>query len=179
MKTAEKQLRHPQQKRGLWWRGLLCTSIPFVALCHADDLVEFRNCKLIETKWADGDSFLVRSPERGEFTLKLYGADCMEWHVTDPSLPAERRLQRNEEQEAELAFDDRNFRGGETITPIPRPGIGEVLANRIIEGRPYTKIEDLQGVIGPAKFEKARPDLELPDGKNIQQAPAIQTPKDS
>ena len=303
MKSAEKRIRHPLQKRGLWWGLLLGASLPFIAPCHADDLVELRNCILIKTKWADGDSFLVRSPERGEFTLRLYGADCMEWHVTDPtderrlreqrryfgityaradslasielakgygeaaakevakvlsgpfvvhtafadargdgkyqrsygfvvtadnkdlasqlvskglaraigvarvtydgrtqsdykehlrdlelraasqglgiwadtnwdSLPEERRLQRKEDREAELAFDDRNFRGGEKINPntaarddlMRLPGIGEVLANRIIEGRPYTKIEDLQGVsgIGNAKFEQIRPHLELP-----------------
>ncbi len=262
--------------------------------------MELRDCELIKSQWADGDSFLVRSPERGEFTVRLYGADCMEWNVTDPSderrlreqrryfgitnarkdplasielakslgkaagkevvnvlskpfvvhtafadargdgkhqrsygfvvttdghdlasllvskglaravgvarvtydnrtqdeykeqlrdlelraasrglgiwaetnwdsLPDERRQQRDEDREAELAFDDRNFSADEKIDPntaardelMRLPGIGEVLANRIIEGRPYTKIEDLTDVpgIGSAKFEKICPYL--------------------
>jgi competence protein ComEA len=44
------------------------------------------------------------------------------------------------------------------------PGIGEVLANGIIEGRPYQRIEDLLQVprIGPDTLEKIKPHLELP-----------------
>ncbi len=39
------------------------------------------------------------------------------------------------------------------------PGIGPVLARRILEGRPYETVEDLLKVkgIGPATLEKLRP----------------------
>ncbi|GGM92625.1 competence protein ComEA [Thermus composti] len=39
------------------------------------------------------------------------------------------------------------------------PGIGPVLARRIVEGRPYTRVEDLLEVpgIGPATLERLRP----------------------
>ena len=60
----------------------------------ANDLTPLRDCRLIPTKWADGDSFLVNSPERGEFTLRLYGADCIEWHVTDATDERRLRAQR-------------------------------------------------------------------------------------
>ncbi|GAA5336987.1 MULTISPECIES: ComEA family DNA-binding protein [Thermus] len=39
------------------------------------------------------------------------------------------------------------------------PGVGPVLAQRIVEGRPYTRVEDLLRVkgIGPATLERLRP----------------------
>jgi competence protein ComEA len=39
------------------------------------------------------------------------------------------------------------------------PGVGPVLARRILEGRPYERVEDLLKVkgIGPATLEKLRP----------------------
>lgn len=44
------------------------------------------------------------------------------------------------------------------------PGIGEEMANRIIEGRPYAKKSDLLNVpgIGPKMLEKLAPFLALP-----------------
>ncbi|WP_298628881.1 helix-hairpin-helix domain-containing protein [uncultured Thermus sp.] len=39
------------------------------------------------------------------------------------------------------------------------PGVGPVLAQRIVEGRPYTRVEDLLRVkgIGPKTLERLRP----------------------
>jgi len=44
------------------------------------------------------------------------------------------------------------------------PGVGETLANRIIEGRPYQSVEDLMQVsgIGANTLEKIRPHLKTP-----------------
>ena len=42
-------------------------------------------CTLVTTAWADGDSFLIRTGDGKEHTVRLYGADCIEWHVTDAS----------------------------------------------------------------------------------------------
>jgi competence protein ComEA len=301
MQSARIHVRHITARQG-FWRALLI-GMALIAACQADDLLELRDCKLAKTDWADGDSFLVRSAERGEFTVRLYGADCMEWHVTDPtderrlreqrryfgitdarednlasielakgfgeaagnevasvlskpftvhtafadargdgkhqrsygfvvtsdgqdlaaylvskglaraigvarvtydgrsqdeykehlrdlelqaasqglgiwaetnwdSLPDERRQQRDEDREAKLAFDDRNFKDGEKLNPntaarddlMRLPGIGEALANGIIEGRPYKRLEDLLRVprIGPDTLEKLKPHLDLP-----------------
>ena len=59
---------------------LFLVSLPAPA---ANPLVRLENCTLIRTDWADGDSFLVRTADGVEHTLRLYGADCIEWHVTD------------------------------------------------------------------------------------------------
>jgi DNA uptake protein ComE-like DNA-binding protein len=265
-------------------------------------LKELKDCTLIPTDWADGDSFLVRDAQGEEFTVRLYGADCIEWHVTDESderrlraqrryfgitqvkpttkesiqlaksfgekagkvirtqlakpftihtsfadargdgkfkrvyafvitsdgkdlsahlvktglarafgvarqtydnrsgkdyreflkdlelqaakrskgiwavtnwdsLPVERHEQREADRETELAFDNQKAVPGERLNPntAPRdalmklPGIGEELANRIIEARPFAKANDLLEVsgIGPARLKRIAPHLEF------------------
>ncbi len=265
-------------------------------------LETFENCRLVATDWADGDSFLVRTADKQEFTVRLYGADCVEWHITDASderrlrtqrryfgisdagsdvrssievarsfgeaaaeyvrkklakpftlhtafadargdgrhkriygfvithdghdmaadliasglarafgvsrgtydgrsqeeyrayladlelqaasakkgiwgktnwstLPEERRMQRMEDAELAIALDTAPLAEGMTINPntaardeLDRiPGLGEELANRIIENRPYTKPEDLLNVpgIGNAKLKKMLPFLDF------------------
>lgn len=285
-------------------KGGLCALLVAVLVLSgsAKDLVRLSECKLVQTEWADGDSFLVSSPDRGEFTLRLYGADCIEWHVTDASderrlraqrryfgitkarrdpreaialaksfgetaakeiqtllaepftvhtafadargdgrhqriygfvttskgkdlatelvslglarafgvyrqtydgrsqmeyrehlrdleflaakkgtgiwhetnweaLPEERRTQREEDRQIEMSIDGNSGLSGRKIDPnraardelMALPGIGEELANRIIEGRPYSKPEDLQRVsgIGPSKLSKIMPHLQF------------------
>ncbi|MDX6767529.1 MAG: helix-hairpin-helix domain-containing protein [Candidatus Methylacidiphilales bacterium] len=58
------------------------------------DLQRFEGCTLIEVDWSDGDSFPVRLPDGREQTVRLYGADCMEWHVKDDSDARRLRTQR-------------------------------------------------------------------------------------
>jgi len=57
-------------------------------------LLRFDNCKFIETQWGDGDSFLVEDAKGKQFTLRLYGVDCLESHVHDDSDARRLRTQR-------------------------------------------------------------------------------------
>jgi len=50
-------------------------------------------CTLVEAEWADGDSFPVRLPDGRQVTARLYGADCIEWHVNDETLARRLRAQ--------------------------------------------------------------------------------------
>jgi hypothetical protein len=43
---------------------------------------------------ADEDSFQIQTPEGQEHTIRLYGADCIEWHVSDDSDARRLRAQR-------------------------------------------------------------------------------------
>ncbi|MEM9280259.1 MAG: helix-hairpin-helix domain-containing protein [Verrucomicrobiota bacterium] len=267
------------------------------ALGSTNPLQKFEDCTLVPTDWADGDSFLVRLPNGDEQTVRLYGVDCVEWHVTDETdarrlraqrryfgiteaggsaaasiqlakgfgeaageavreqlaepftlytgfadargdgkyprvygfivtaegddlaewlvkhglaraygvsrgtyagldrddfrerlqdlellaarkgdgiwsetlwdkLPAERQLQRDEDRELALATDSEALREGETVDLnraardelMRLPGIGEALANRIIEGRPFQTVEELEKVsgIGEVMVERLR-----------------------
>lgn len=69
---------------------LLLTGLTFAA----EPLTEIKGCTHVPTEWADGDSFLVRTPDGTEHTLRLYGVDCIEWHVTDDSDARRLRSQR-------------------------------------------------------------------------------------
>lgn len=90
------------------------------------------------------------------------------WAHTDwEKLPLERRLERREEHELKQAIDgSAPPPAGFTLDPntasrddlMRLPGVGETLANRIIEQRPYRRVVDLLEVdgIGPAKFRELK-----------------------
>ncbi len=58
------------------------------------NLQRFDNCRFVEADWADGDSFLVKNALGEQFTLRLYGVDCLESQVNDDSDARRLRGQR-------------------------------------------------------------------------------------
>jgi competence protein ComEA len=268
----------------------------------AEPLTKLAGCTLVPADWADGDSFPVKTGDGKVLTLRLYGADCLEWHVTDETdarrlreqrryfgisqldsdpkqsierakdfgrmagervavllkqpftvhttftgargdgrhpriygfvtlangrdlagvlvaeglarafgvnhetpdgrsgdeyrqalqdlelqaakrgrgvwahtdwetLPTERRAQRAEEEDAKMATGSAKASFNGTLDPntaardelMKLPGVGEAMANRIIEHRPFTSIADLRRVpgVGPKTLEKLRPHLKI------------------
>jgi DNA uptake protein ComE-like DNA-binding protein len=293
--------------RGRIWVGMLLLAV--VGMLRGEPLQKLPNCLLVTTEWSDGDSFLIRSPDKQEFTARLYGVDCVEWHIDDATderrlreqrryfgitnarptasgsievakgfgakaatevngllakpftvyttfadargdgrhkrvyvfvicadgndlgatlvskglarafgvarqtwdgrtqndyreyladlelqaakraagiwastdwenLPNERQQQRRENQETELAFDNQPLADGKKLDPntaarddlMKLPGIGEMMANRMIENRPYGKSDDLLKVpgIGPATLQKILPHLEISRGQTLR-----------
>ena len=91
------------------------------------------------------------------------------WAKTDPQrLVALREDRRAEERELQEAF---GVNTGQSIDPntatvdeiMLLPGVGEVLAERIVEGRPYQTVEDLRRVpgIGPKVFAELKDSLQI------------------
>jgi competence protein ComEA len=94
------------------------------------------------------------------------------WRDTNwETLPVERRQQRREEAELGLAFGKSELSENFVVDPntaardelLKLPGVGEIMANRIIEGRPFTIVDDLLDVpgIGRSTLEKLRPHLAI------------------
>jgi endonuclease YncB( thermonuclease family) len=74
---------------------LLLASIFFTLdAASGKPLATLEGCKLLPTEWTDGDSFLIQTSNGVQHTLRLYGADCIEWHVTDESDARRLRAQR-------------------------------------------------------------------------------------
>ncbi len=106
-----------------------------------------------------------------DLELQAAKRDLGIWAKTDwENLPEERRQEREEEEMLALAVD-----GGGGLPPGAKvnintaardelmllPGIGEITANRIIEKRPFNKVEDLTKVsgIGEGTLKKLRESL--------------------
>jgi competence protein ComEA len=74
--------------------AILASALLTVTGFAAQPLVELRACKFIPTEWADGDSFEIQTADGTRHTLRIYGADCIEWHVTDETDARRLREQR-------------------------------------------------------------------------------------
>ena len=66
-----------------------------ISIAHAaEPLTSLENCTFVPTDWADGDSFRIHTAAGEEHTVRLYGVDCLEWHVTTDSDARRLRAQR-------------------------------------------------------------------------------------
>jgi len=69
--------------------------LALLLLCQAAEPLEtLEKCRFVESEWADGDSFPIVTAKGEEMTVRLYGADCIEYHVTDQSDARRLREQR-------------------------------------------------------------------------------------
>lgn len=95
-------------------------------------LGRFDGCELVPTQWADGDSFSVRFPDAEARTIRLYGVDCIEWHVADDTDSRRLRAQRR--------YFGISEAGGAAEASIElAKGLGEAAAMRVREllGEPF------------------------------------------
>lgn len=76
----------------LW--AVLATFLGLGSLVAEQPLQSIPGCTLVQAPWADGDSFPVHLPDGRTVTARLYGADCIEWHVNDETDARRLRAQR-------------------------------------------------------------------------------------
>jgi len=148
----------------------------FVTLANGRDLASV----LVEEGLARAFGVYRETPDlksNGEYReamrdLELQAAKLSRgiWAKTDwEKLPEERRQQRQEDADLDLAAEKKGAPKGLVLDPntaardelLKLPGVGEIIANRIIETRPYKTLEDLLEVpgIGSKTLEKLRPHL--------------------
>jgi len=78
----------------------------------------------IETEWGDGDSFLVQLTSGETHTIRLYGVDCLEWHVSDTTDARRLRAQRR-------YFGISKAGGSSKSSIAAAKGMGELAASEV------------------------------------------------
>ena len=73
--------------------GIICV-LQLTEVAKSEDLIELKNCTLVKTDWADGDSFRVKDADGKQYTFRLYCVDCLESHVNDTTDARRMRAQR-------------------------------------------------------------------------------------
>lgn len=117
------------------------------ALVADDEIKSFEGCQLVPAEWADGDSFSVRFPDGSGQTVRIYGADCVEWHVNDESDARRLRAQRR-------YFGIADGAAADSITQAR--GFGEAAAARTREllARPFTVHTSFADGRGDSRFKR-------------------------
>jgi competence protein ComEA len=127
----------------------------------------------VDAQTPDGKSAKESAAALADLELQAAKRGVGIWARTDwDKLPVERFQQRQEDEETDLAIAKRPLPAGFKLDPntaarddlMKLSGIGEVMANRIITGRPYQKLSDLLEVdgIGPETLKKLAPHLIFP-----------------
>lgn len=76
--------------------GRLAVMLTLLASAPAwsEELAAIEGCRLVPADWADGDSFRIRTATGEEHTIRLYGVDCLEHHVSGETDARRLRSQR-------------------------------------------------------------------------------------
>ena len=127
------------------------------------EMQTFKGCSLVVTDWADGDSFLVKFPDGVERTLRLYGADCIEWHVTDTSDARRLRSQRR-------YFGISNYGGGSQTSISAAKGFGEKAAlavRQAVDGQKFSVTTAFADARGDGRYKRIYGFVTLADGRDL------------
>ena len=141
-----------------WWLVVLVAG----GLQAATPLQTLKNCRLLPTEWADGDSFRVRTADQREITVRLYGVDCVEWHVNDDT--DERRLRTQ-----------RRYFGITNAAPDARAaialakGFGEAAGAEVrrLLARPFTIHTSFADARGDARHQRVYAFVVTADGADL------------
>jgi len=139
--------------------ALLLPSSPVKA---AAPLEALPRCQLVDAAWADGDSFPVKTTEGKTFTVRLYGVDCLEWHV-------------NDETDARRLFDQRRYFGIAKVGADAKASMdlakafGEAAAHRTaaLLSAPFTIHTAFADAKGDGKHQRFYAFIRIADGRDL------------
>ena len=128
---------------------------------HADESLQtFPSCTLVEADWADGDSFPVKLPDGRQVTTRLYGADCIEWHVNDETLARRLRAQRR-------YFGIADTDAASSMKTARDFGKQAALRTRELLAKPFTVHTAFAGARGNGEEERAYAFVTTAEGKDL------------
>lgn len=130
--------------------AILCSPSP-----AAEPLQSFPNCTLVDTQWADGDSFLVRLPDQRELTFRLYGVDCFEIHL------------QGDDSNARRLRDQRRYFGIADIEVAK--GHGKIALDKVKDklSRPFTVHSAFADGRGDGRFKRFYAFVTTADGEDL------------
>jgi competence protein ComEA len=120
-------------------------------------LQKFEKCSLVETEWADGDSFQVLFPDGNKQTVRLYGVDCIEMHV------------QGDDSNARRLRDQRRYFGIDDI--LVAKSIGQAAKAETIKllEKPFIVHTTFADGRGDGRFSRIYAFVELADGRNLSE----------
>jgi endonuclease YncB( thermonuclease family) len=141
---------------------LWVTIAALLSTVHAADLQSISGVTYTPTEWSDGDSFQVKFPDGKQVTVRLYGADCMEWHVTDESDARRLRAQRNY-----FGISDYQDSAQASIQLAKDQGEAAALALDALLAQPFTVHTSFADGRGDARYQRVYAFIETADGKDL------------
>jgi endonuclease YncB( thermonuclease family) len=136
------------------------------AATAADAIVAIEGCTLVPAEWADGDSFRVHTPAGEEHTVRLYGADCLEHHVTDETDARRLRSQRRYFGIAEAGSDT-----AASIEFAKRLGAEATAETRRLLTDPFTLHTSFADGRGDARFKRIYGFVTDAKGRDLAEPP--------
>lgn len=143
--------------------------LPFVAIAillvgkaAGKELTALKNCRYLPTEWSDGDSFLIQTEDGTKHTVRLYGADCFEWHVTDESDARRLREQRR-------YFGISRFGGAPQASIAAAKELGKAAADDIATAleKPFTVHTAFSDARGDGKYKRVYGFVTTADGEDL------------
>lgn len=125
----------------------------------------FPGARFIPTDWADGDSFRVATAEGREFTVRLYGVDCLE---TGPFTPTDARRLRDQRR----YFGISQYGGSFNSSIELAERYGKLATEQVIEwlNEPFTVHTAFADARGDARYERFYAFITLSDGRDLGDA---------
>lgn len=151
--------------KSLKWLSLpavLLAACLSLASATAQVLTSLKQCKLDATEWSDGDSFQIQTLDGQAHTIRLYGADCIEWHVSDDSDARRLRSQRR-------YFGISEWGGSPQASIQASKGLGEAAAKEVASAlkRPFQVHTAFADARGDGKYKRVYAFVTTADGEDL------------
>jgi len=137
-------------------------SLLSVANAEPKLLETIEGCTFIRTDWADGDSFQISKADGTLMTVRIYAADCLEWHVSDDTDSRRLRDQRR-------YFGITYVKGNAPNTIDFAKDFGKQAADytaKLLKA-PFTIHTRMQGALGDGRHQRFYAFIETADGKDL------------